>query len=147
MIGHPFRPYQLQKSGTLFREQRMEKSVLKINWLENDYFVEDGGQDQIHPFPRIAKTKLDTRIVRGIIKDKTLMKNAVLIVFTVIFMTGCSEQIELPVSDGEIARAAESGNLDLNNSSMQAWTKMPRWVSGRTPRCIGQRFITTRTST
>ena len=53
-------------------------------------------KDQIHPFPRIAKTKLDTGIVRGIIKDKTLMKNAVLIVLTVIFMTGCSEKLNFP---------------------------------------------------
>ena len=49
------------------------------------------------------------------------MKNAVLIVLTVIFMTGCSEQIELPVSDVvKLHRAAESGNLDLVKQLVEA---------------------------
>ena len=49
------------------------------------------------------------------------MKNAVLIVLTVIFMTGCSEQIELPVSDVvKLHRAAESGNLDLVKQIVEA---------------------------
>lgn len=49
------------------------------------------------------------------------MKNAVLIVLTAIFMTGCSEQIELPVSDVvKLHRAAESGNLELVKQLVKA---------------------------
>ena len=49
------------------------------------------------------------------------MKNVVPIVLTVIFMTGCSEQIELPVSDVvKLHRAAESGNLDLVKQLVEA---------------------------
>ena len=54
----------------------MEKSVLKINRLENDYFVEDAGRlESNSSIPKNCKDKTDSRIVRGIIKDKTLMKN------------------------------------------------------------------------
>ena len=49
MIAGPFFPpiSATKKWEHSFREQRMEKSVLKINWLENDYFVEDAGRLRI----------------------------------------------------------------------------------------------------
>jgi len=49
------------------------------------------------------------------------MKNVVLIIFTAIFLIGCTEQFKLPVSDVvKLHRAAESGNLDLVKQLVEA---------------------------
>ncbi len=45
MIAAPFfPPISAKKSGSIrFGNRGWKKSVLKINWLENDYFVVDAG--------------------------------------------------------------------------------------------------------